>query len=206
MVSVDTALRHIKQQKKERRQTHEKACWGDPSRLWWTIFLTSADIQESLAVNDIATFQNDDSFSISSYVGIVNDRVETGTEFLGHTRPSDDNLVNHLVDTMAGHDNGNQCNISYKYSHLPPGRKVVHLDSFKFSATKSQICTFGNNTFAAKTATHMEGSVASFGGWWSGWTCTSEVKLQHEVVRGCYLTWPTTMRAAVPNKKMCFWT
>ena len=143
---------------------------------------TSPGIQQSLVLNDTVAFKNDDSVT-NTCGGLVNDGTETETDFLGHNEPSDENHVSHLVDSMSENNSDSQC-ISYEYSPPPHGRKVDNLDSFKFSATTSQMCTFGKTTFAARTESHMEGSVASFGGRWPGWICMSETKLHHKVMQG----------------------
>ena len=64
--------------------------------------------------------------------------------------------------------------------------------------------TFCKTTFAARTKSHVEGSVALCGGCWLGWICMIKTKLHHGVMQGCCSTWPTTMRAAIPNKKEVF--
>ena len=58
----------------------------------------------------------------------MNDGAKTETDFLGHNGLSDDNLVNHLMNTMSEYNSGNQDDISHKYSPPPPGRKVVDLN------------------------------------------------------------------------------
>ena len=42
-----------------------------------------------------------------AYNGMVNDGAETETGFLGRNGPSDDNLVNHLMNAMSEDDSGN---------------------------------------------------------------------------------------------------
>ena len=122
----------------------------------------------------------------------MNDGTETETDYFGHKDPLDECNVNHLVDIMSEKDSDNQCN-RHEYSPPPPGCKVVDLDSFNFSATKSQMVTFGKETFAARMTRHVEGSVALCGGCCSGRICMIETKLYHWMMRGYCSTRPTTI-------------
>ena len=124
--------------------------------------------------------------NIRAYDGMANDRAETEIDFLGHDEPPDDNLVNHLMNTMSKHDSGNQGQGDTSHEYSPPPRlgcKIVDLnESSSFLATKSEVRTFGKNTFADRTARYVEGSVASHGGCFTGWTCMIEPKLQQSVM------------------------